>query len=100
MRDSRLDDPEWRVDVGLHRGVEGFCGQLQNVLTLLLAPRVGDNNVEPTQLLHSLRNQFLAVTLLTQISRDWNCFAAFRLDELNHFASIGLLRRVIADGNI
>ena len=51
VRQRRLDDPERRIDVGLHRGVEILAGDVEQWISCdLLAPGVADQDVEPAQL--------------------------------------------------
>src|SRR3954454_7380776 len=100
MRQRRLDDPKWSVDVGLHRCVESFSRQLQQVLALLLTGCIRDHNVEASQSSDSLVDQLSAVLFLAKVAWNRDRFTALRLDELNYLLRVRFLRWVIADRNV
>ena len=67
MRNSRPNDPKWRIDIGLHCGVECFGTKLKNIFTLLLTTCVRNDDIQTAQFNDRFSNKFFAVLFLSQI---------------------------------
>src|SRR5436190_3757186 len=91
MWQRSFDNPEWRINVRLHRGVEIFGRNVEDGLTRLLPGGVADQNIETAELLDGISYEFVAKVFLAQIARDRDSFAATLLKQRNHFVSIRLL---------
>jgi hypothetical protein len=70
MRQRRLDDPERRIDVGLHGGVEIFRGHIHNGIAGLLARGVVDDDVEAAEALARTVDPLPAEFFVAQIAGD------------------------------
>src|ERR1700704_3797625 len=82
MRQGRLDDPEWRIDVGLHRGVEILCGDVEDRSAGLLPASVADHDVEPAETLNGALDQLLAEFLVPEIAGDRQSDPPLGLDQV------------------
>src|SRR4051794_26828901 len=95
-----LDDPERRVNVGLHRRVEILRRNVENGAARLLPSSVADDDIEAAETLDSASNQFLTEFLVPDIAGYRESGAAFSLDQRNHFLRVGLFRWKIVDGDV
>ena len=100
MRQGGARDPEGRIDVGLHRGVEILGRQILEVVAELLATGVVDQDIQPAQLRDGAFDHLLAEGLLAQIAGDGDGGAAIRADAGHDTVCIGLFVGQIGDGNI
>ena len=66
----------------------------------LLPTRVADEDVEPAEPAHRIRDQPFAEGFVAQIAGNRDGDAALCLDEFDHLASVRLLIGEIIDGNI
>ena len=101
MRQRRFDDPERRVDVGLHRRVEILAGDVEDRLPRLLPRRVADQDVEPAELAARRR------ATSSRQNASWRrspgmatALAPLALDQLDYLARIGLLVRQVVDRDV
>ena len=70
MRQRRLDDPERRIDVGLHRRVEILGRHVEDRVARLLAAGIADDDVEAAESLDRAADQIRAEFLVAQIAGD------------------------------
>src|SRR4029079_7061240 len=95
-----LDDPEWRVNVRLHRRVEILRRNIQERLTRLLPGGGANQNIETAELLDRIGNEFLAKAFLAQIAGNCDSFAAAFFEQRDNFVRIRLLGGKIIDCDI
>ena len=70
VRQRRLDDPERRIDVGLHRRVELLGRDVEDRRVRLLAAGVADQDVEAAEAADGSVDQLLAERLVAQVARN------------------------------
>jgi len=100
MRQRRLDDPERRVDVRLHRRVEVFGADVEDRAARLLPSGIADHDVEPAELANRLVHQAPAEPLVAQVARDRDRLAAGLADQIDHLAGVRLLGGQVVDGDV
>ena len=94
MGKRRLDDPERRIDVGLHGPVELLGRDIEDRIVSLLAARIADENVEAAKLLHRVADKLGAEGFIAKIARQGHAVASRILDQLDHFLRIRLFVRI------
>src|SRR5882724_3029802 len=97
MRQCRLDNPERRVDVRLHRRVELFGGDIENGCLRLLPSGIADQNIEPAETMDRLSDEFLTKSLCAQVAGNRQSNSPLGLDQRNDLASIFFLFGQIID---
>jgi hypothetical protein len=96
----RLNDPEWGIDVGLHRRIEILGRNVEDRIVRLLATGVAHKNVQTTKAFNSSCNEFLAEFLVPQVAGYGYANAARGLDQIDHFLRVRLFGRKIVDGDV
>src|ERR1700743_3256488 len=66
----------------------------------LLAARVADENVETAQFLHGVSDELGTEGFLPKVARQGHAIASRILDELDHLLRVGLLVRIVVDGDV
>ena len=100
MRNGRLCDPVHGVEVGLQGLVEVFRRHLRDVLAILLAASVDDQDVQSAQLGHGLFDHLPAPVFIGDVAGKVDGFAAFSLDQRDDFGGVLALGRQIGEGHI
>src|SRR3984957_664021 len=100
MRQRRLDDPEWRVNVRLHRRVEILGGNIEDRSAGLLAARVADKDIETAKTARRLLEEPLAESFVPNITGNRQRGSTFGFHELNDLAGVFLLRRQMVDRHV
>src|SRR5712671_1337865 len=100
MRKGGLDNPERRINVGLHGGIEIFARNVENRLAALLAGRVADHDVKATKALDGVLDQLFAEGLVPNVTRERNPDAPLRPNDGYDLLRIGLFAREIIDRHV
>jgi hypothetical protein len=93
MGEGGLDNPERRINVGLHGGIEILARNVENRLAALLAGRVADHDVKATKALDGVLDQLFAEGLVPNVTRERNPDAPFRPNDGYDLLRIGLFAR-------
>ena len=100
VRHGRLDGPERRIDVGLHRPVEVLRRDVHDRGVGLLSTGVVDQDVEAAQFAHRAVDHFAAELLGPKVARNADADAALGLDQLDDLLGVRLLERQVGDGHV
>src|ERR1700722_17030552 len=100
VRQRRLDDPERRIDVGLHRCVEMLTADIEDGGARLLPAGIADDDIQTAQTLDRLFHQLLAKRLVPEIAGDCQPNPTLGLDQINDLFGVGLLARKIVDRDV
>jgi len=95
-----LDDPERRIDVGLHGRIEILARDIEDGWTRLLSGRVADHDVEPTEPFDGLAHQLLAECLVAEIARQREPLALLGLNQVDDLPSVRLFARKVIDCHV
>src|SRR3977135_637263 len=100
MRQSRLDDPKRRVDVGLHRRIEIIRRDVEDGSARLLSAGVADPDIQAPKSLDGPIDQLPAKRLVPDIAWDSDSNSSFGLDQVDDFFRIGLFAGEVVNRDI
>src|SRR3979411_2410732 len=100
MRQSRLDDPKRRVDVGLHRRIEIIRRDVEDGSARLLSAGVADHDIQAAKSLDGPIDQLPAKRLVPDIAWDSDSNSSFGLDQVDDFFRIGLFAGEVVNRDI
>jgi hypothetical protein len=86
-----LDNPERRINIGLHRPIKLLGRNLQNRVMCLLTRGVADEDVKTAGLVHRVSNEALAKTFVSIVAGKQHNLRSFRFEQIGYVACIGLL---------
>jgi hypothetical protein len=90
-RQRGLDNPERRINIGLHRPIKLLGRNLQNRVMCLLTRGVADEDVKTAGLVHRVSNETLAKTFVSNVAGKQHNLQSFRFEQIGYVACIGLL---------
>ena len=96
----RFQDPERRVDVGLHGGVEVVVGNVEDRCARLLSSSVTHHDIEPAQPVDGARHEAAAELRAAQVTRNGDALAARLLDQRDDLSRVRLFARQIVDRHV
>lgn len=90
VRQSRLNNPKWCINIGLDRRVEVFIRQVLDCFPGLLAAGIVDNYIKATEPLHSVLDEFATEVLVHEIAGQGEPLATFGQDQPDDLLGIFL----------
>ena len=99
MWERRLDDPEWRIDVGFHRGVEILARDIEHRTRRFAAGLRCRPDIQPAKPLDGVGDEFEQNASSLQIARKREALRP-SLDQRDDLLRIRLLGRKIVDRDI